>query len=476
MNSIKRTTLSLPKNDVTLLPEDDAVVIDFFEILLPCRRFNISYKVSEKGGVSLTSEFLLRLLYSIDGMDESEIADFFGFDNREFIFVMTEVISRDYVFRKDGKAWLTSTGRQLFIDNDTVPQVLKVEKRNKKVGFDLLSLCTQELGKLDKFTSQLHELPILDVELLANATKQIPKSFQKHFSEISLSRGGVSAEKQEYLYSVDTVSAEQRFQAIVPVYITISADKPSSPEIDLSHWKVGYELDDRRQVIESISSHINGLEVFKRNDDTFAYELLYALAPEFFKDFMRKDGLSVERYFKSTFTRVGDLRIDRPTVPILGSLFIPNNNYRLIDAVKYGLKSHNLETPIPKNLYWLLPSTHWGYTQVLPVTLDSIKHKILSKEGAQSDAFEFIALTQSSPARHIQSAFTQAKQLNINSLIPPSLEILYIPDVLVAVLVHTPIKSQKGFPVPLGFLSFDVTVISRTKELMKKYELIPEKE
>lgn len=469
MNSIKRTTLSLPKNEAVSLPEDDAVIIDFFEVLLPCRRFNISYKVSEKGGVSLTSEFLLRLLFSIDGMDETEIADFFGFDNREFSFVMTEVISRDYVFRKDGKAWLTSTGRQLFIDNDTVPQVLKVEKSNKKVGFDLLSLCTQELGKLDKFTSQLHELPILDVELLANATKQIPKSFQKHFSEISSPRSGGLSEKQEYLYSVDTVSAEQRFQAKVPVYITITADKPSNPEPDLSHWKIGYELDDRRQVIESISSHINGLEVFKRNDDAFSYSLLNTLAPEFFKDFMRKDGLSVDRYFKSAFTRVGDLRSDRPTVPILGSLFIPNNNSRLIDAVKYGLKTQVLDTTISNKLYWLIPTTHWGYTQVLPVTLDLIKQRILSKEESQSDVFDFVALTQNSPSKHIQNAFTQSKHLNVNSLIPPSLEVLYIPGVLVAALVHTPIKSQKGFPVPLGFLSFDANVITRTKGFMQEF-------
>ena len=477
MNSEKRTTLTLPKKekpevDEVNITDDQPIILDFIEVLLPCRKFDISYKVSEKGAVSLTSEFLLRLLYSIDGMNETDIASFFGFDSREFSFVMSEVISRDYVSRHDGKAWLTETGRLLFAEGDSTPQILKVEKRNRRVGFDLLSLSPHESERLSVFALRLPELPIQDVELLANATKYVPRSFQKHFSEITWTKNGV--DKQEFLYSVDAVSAENKFSSIVPVFISSSPNRPSTAESNLTNWKTGHELDDRLRVIEAISKYIHELEVSRRPDDTYSYNKLNELAPDFFKDFMRKDGLSVERYFKVARTRAGDLRIDRQTVPILGSLFTPDNNSRLSSAIEYGLKSTSEPSNVNK-LYWLIPNVNWGNTQVLPLTLDLIRDKVLKKVDADEgqnlepevNSFECIALTQNHTHQpHLKKAFSSQHQLSEHSLIPPSLEILYIPNILVACLVHAPVMVNQGHPVPLGFLSFDSNVINRTQTLI----------
>jgi hypothetical protein len=42
---------------------------------------------------------------------------------------------------------------------------------------------------------------------------------------------------------------------------------------------------------------------------------------------------------------------------------------------------------------------------------------------------------------------------------PGPLEILLVPDVAAAVLVHAPIGASRGYPVPLGFVSFDEAVL-----------------
>ena len=42
---------------------------------------------------------------------------------------------------------------------------------------------------------------------------------------------------------------------------------------------------------------------------------------------------------------------------------------------------------------------------------------------------------------------------------PGPLEILLVPHVAVAVLVHAPIGEPRGYPVPLGFVSFDESTL-----------------
>lgn len=116
-----------------------------------------------------------------------------------------------------------------------------------------------------------------------------------------------------------------------------------------------------------------------------------------------------------------------------------------------------------------MPNTHWGHTQVLPITLDTIKQKLTHKDDFEIDGFQFIAMTQNSaPAKHLKIVFNKFLTLNENSLVSPSMEILYIPNVVIAAQVHTPIGTQRGYPVPLGILSFDSGVIERTKHFIEK--------
>ena len=46
--------------------EEREIELAVYDVLLPCRRFAMAYKVAVLGQVSLTAEFLLRLLKSSD--------------------------------------------------------------------------------------------------------------------------------------------------------------------------------------------------------------------------------------------------------------------------------------------------------------------------------------------------------------------------------------------------------------------------
>lgn len=54
-----------------------------------------------------------------------------------------------------------------------------------------------------------------------------------------------------------------------------------------------------------------------------------------------------------------------------------------------------------------------------------------------------------------------------NGSIPAALEVLLVPRRMVAVTVHTPIGPERGFPVPLGVLSFEPDVVRRAHRYLE---------
>jgi hypothetical protein len=76
-----------------------------------------------------------------------------------------------------------------------------------------------------------------------------------------------------------------------------------------------------------VASFVDGLKQSRSEGDAEAYNVLINLAPEFLKDFTRRDGLAVERYYREAITRAGDVRAHRKTAPIAGSLLAPPNRF-----------------------------------------------------------------------------------------------------------------------------------------------------
>jgi len=479
MSAAPRPILSLNKRDDADLIEEPLVMLDRFEVLIPCRRFQVTYKVAEKGGVSVTSEFLLRLLYAVERMEENAIAEFFGFDSREMAFVMNEMIARDYVVHSDGQVWLTQTGRRLFTGAYGTPHIVSVDKRTDSFGFDLLSLCPQEPDRLDKFALTLPALPVVDAERAASATREVRQAFQQHFTEFDLLRRAGSS-RQQYLYSVDNVSAEQKFLATVPVCVIAQGGRSTNVQVDLSEWRNGHELEDRESVVAAVAGVMEGIKQAPNAQDGWAYSQLLELAPEFLQEFTRRDGLAVDRYHKSAVARVGELRADRPTVPLVGSLFTPPNAERLLSAIKYAVKrldalgeqeGHEASKEAvtwPDQLYWLAPAGHWGNTRALPKTLEAIRQAVRRESTEPGKALRTIGVRRqrerTTRRRLMDEAFSEIRFIDERAMQSSNLELLCIPGLVAAVLVHAPIKSTYGFPVPLGLISFDTAVVARTHE------------
>jgi hypothetical protein len=463
MAARKPPLLHLKSHGLVDTEDDRPIELAIYDVLLPCRNFLIDHKVAVLGRTSLTTEFLLRLVKAVPGISQEDAAAFFGFNVRETSFVLAEAEAPGYIERRDGRLWLTMAGETLFRDGSSEPEIFAVEARRREVGFDLISLAPQRPRFLTGFELGLPELPIVDEEAAGSAAARIPQAFRRFFFEIADPRERNKGEKKD-LYSVDPVTSNNRFLSTVRTVVRARASDPSSEESDLTLWRPEHEQADRPEIVSAVASFVDGLKQSRSEGDAEAYSILINLAPEFLKDFTRRDGLAIERYYREAIARAGDLRADRKTAPIAGSLLLAENRKRLLDVLDYGSRQH---ANAPRFLLWLAPQVRsWNATTFLDETVTGIRSRWNGpRADGQAETVTSICLTAPRPPRYVEKAFELIGTSDYRRF-PGPLEILLVPQVAVAVLVHAPIGSPRGYAVPLGLVSFDEAVLRRAEQYM----------
>ncbi len=445
--------------------EDGPLNLGILDLSLPCRRFMVEHKIADVGKVSVTAEFLLRFVRAVGSCTEESVQAFFGYSRREMAYVLHEVEDANYIIRTDGRITLTSIGLSLFRPGVEEPLIYEVERKTARVGFDLISLAPAERKFLSYFERNLPELPLADAVQVSAATERVPSSFRRFFREFSQKIDPTSTVRRT-LYSIDNVTADERFSTLVRVQLISSGLKPTLVDIDLSEWKSDYDLSDREAVGRAVADIIERLAVSKRADDSDAYQLLVDLAPEYLKEWTRRDGLNVQRYYRNAFTSHGDVRADRQTVPLLGSLFTMENTRRLFEVATYGLRRTRHAAAA---IYWAVPQIpFWGSTCIMAEILEQLRERVVrtNEDLAVRNSVETVALVTGRSERWVREAFSKEYTAEKKPF-PAGLELLLVPGAFVAAAVHSPIGPQVGPPVPLGFASFDPRVVARAGQLLE---------
>ncbi|OKO83268.1 hypothetical protein [Bradyrhizobium sp. NAS96.2] len=467
--SSSKPKLSLPKG-VRALDYDEPFDVAVFDLLLPCRTFEVKHKVTESGRVSMTAEFLLRLLRASDGFDETDFELFFGFDAAERSFVLREAEEAGYVEREDGKLWLTEVGRGLFKEGEDEPVIYEVEQRVVRAGFDLLSFAPAVMESFSKFDQWLPELKVAETARAAAAKDTVRDKFRRFYGEFS-SRTRNNPQKRRFLYSVDHVEPGNRFSNVVRVVVKSTLRQPSTIEPDLSDWKVGYEIEDRGEVVDSCASFLTGLSRDRHPGDMSGLNLLSEVAPEFMASFARGGALSPSLLLRrGVGSGSGTEASAAPafTDAIAGSLFTNANFLKITDALK---NAADLRKSRPSSCLWLLPQTAaWGATRALPAILDRISDRLAlpDPENKVEEPPRTIAFVAGRPAKLVAEAFDLVISGHDVAGIPPGLEILLVPGLVAAICVHLPIEATRAFPTPVGLISFDDHVVERVRSVLEE--------
>lgn len=83
----------------------------------------------------------------------------------------------------------------------------------------------------------------------------------------------------------------------------------------------------------------------------------------------------------------------------------------------------------------------------------------------QTETVTSIRLAAPRPPRYVKKAFGRVGTSDYRRF-PGPLEILLVPQVAVAVLVHASIEPPRGYAVPLGLVGFDEAVLRRVEQYM----------
>lgn len=460
MATPSRPLLRLKGHELVPPEEDRRVGLDVFDVLLPCRSYEVKYKVATLGQVSPTLEFLLRLVKSAPGISDADAAFFFGYSPSEMTYVLEEACEPGYLERKGGQLWLTTSGDSLFREGEKEPTIYTVESRRRSFGFDLMAIAPQARRWLEPLERFLPELASEDPAGTGRVAERLPGRFRQFFRELADQVDRGKLERRD-IYSIDPVVVPgERYQVPIRVLTYAQASNPSAAEIDLSIWRPDHEIADRPEIERAVALFVKEMQTsVNQLDAASAYQALVDLAPEFLKDFTTRSGLSEGRYWRESVSRTGDPRSDRKTVPIVGSLLLPENIERLQSILDYGLRA---VAEAPLDIIAVAPQTRrWGATTQQRDLLTLIQETIgLTFPSAERAEIKATCLYAGKPPTYTQKAFDEILSSHVEHF-PKALEILLVPGVMLAAVVHAPLGSSSGNPVPLGLASFDPAVVER---------------
>jgi len=435
--------------------------IDVVDTLLPCRRYAISYRVAEAGKLSLASEFVLRLVHSVDGMPEREAGEFFGFSGDEIAYAVDDLVTLGYVERRGEALWLTASGQAAFSSGTDEPELYEVEQRTDRHAFDLASFSPARFESLSAFEMLLPELPVPSNQA-ASGSRSVPAAFRRHFDD--LVRRATSLPLRRALLSVDSVTPLERFLTVVPVRVKGKISAPASIEPDVSASWTGYELDDRAEVVQSVSTFLRSARVRASDLDNAAFAALAKVAGEATHDYSRRERFRKDAFLRDALRRAGELRSDRPTTFIVGSLLTDANQLRLRRAFSYVSSDADDGGVVP--IFWHIPMVPmWGASRRLPQVVESLQHAP-SDEGIGMTLWPVAAVGDVVP-RHVDRAFDTSILSRAKRMSVASVEIFLLPKRLAAVLVHAGIEAPESYAIPLGILTFDQVLVQRASELLR---------
>lgn len=439
-----------------------AFEIDSLDLKLPCRVFDVSYQVADASTFSLTTEFLLRLLKAVDELTEAEVATFFGFSLGEAAHVIGASERKGYVSRGGGRVQLTEAGDALFDKSPDKPALYEVQRKSGYFSFDLVSFCPIRREYLSEFAHKLPELPLPNPELAANASKEVTEAFRKHFREIQVMEGGPAAERLT-LYSIDHVVGQTRSAALVPVSIKVRRDTIGTVEPDLLGWKSGVDLQNRIAVLSSCGALLREYSV----QATFAAEsgasYLHECAPRYIERFFRGNQFDAAALFRRASRLVGDLRKDRKTACIYGTLWTKRNLAKIVSALQYV--PEGTEDKLSP-LVWLRPSiASWGCSSKLPDLVENLAPDAGLADTSYQIGTVLITNDNQESSWRFSDVFDVVATLQKRKT-PQNFEMLLIPQRVFAALVYVPLSGGEGYPIPMGIVSFEPAFLRAAHELM----------
>ena len=276
-----------------------------------------------------------------------------------------------------------------FFINSEEPALFEVYPKDERFVFDITSFAPANPFRfIDEFELRFPESSLpRDVE--GNATPRVFDAFKKYIQEFRLKRGGARLEI-EILYTVDAVRPDQIFSVNMLVSISIRIDEPDRPEVNLTHWRSGTELEDRAAVVVACADFVREMKFRSIEGSAQALEGLLDMAPASVAEFHKAGVFNGTSYLRATARQAGELRIDRQTVRVVGQLWTDGNRIRVASGLRYAFERSGRA---PQTQFWLRPSTlHWGKAKRIKNVLAAVARQFAERADLAATAIRSVEI------------------------------------------------------------------------------------
>jgi dsRNA-specific ribonuclease len=441
------------------------IVLNEATFSLPCRTFTFNYSITDKRQLPVVKEFVVRLLYTLERCELDLIASYFGFSQDEINYVISDLLDEKLVFWEDENdhlLTLTQYAKDRFenVDGCAIPRFFKVIEQSELVSFDLHSfkLISNDIKATGGEYRGNLEL-ILPKESYSGVHDKASSAFDEQFMVFLEKVKNINTFRNAtQLYKINNVSTKyDRFIPIKIKYLIDSSDPHNSimkyADSTIDEW------DDERKLFSDIDAVVSEyVQPTKTTTDIFT-EYLRNTDDPLLGEFWVNDKIELPLLLEKQ--KIDKGIIDSETCRLIGNLYTNENN-NLINRLIENKEGRRGTISSPGAIWSITPQEKlWGRGQEISSMVKSLEERF---SNGSSNKGLVLLVPSSSP----QEAFSMSNVFspitkNIQGVHNPwcnsQTEVLLIPNVLVACLIHFN-AGDNGITIPLGFVSTNDSLIS----------------
>jgi hypothetical protein len=447
----------------------DAIVVDKFSFLLPCKAFSIEYTISKSCDLAVTYEFILRFL-KINGPTEIDILrQYFCFSSSEIAIELNKLINDGFIDKDvhTNGIKLTSQGKELFVEDK--PEIIRTENVTDKFFVELISynlVKSQKSSYINAFIDM--KMTQTEAQAAANSKTKAKESFKKGFYQFTESKGGKDAGARINLRKIDNITALYSFPAEIQANIELKISPSLDLELQLPRLK---EFQDPSKILRVIRRSANDVSSGQKHLDKGNLQNFVDLLQDegLLSNYITKNNRFLFlNYIKDVFISQSREYEYPDTKSIIGSALLGQNFRDILNLVKAARPTG--ETDKKSDMLWLRPSyPFWGRSK------ESIENINITKRELQEDGGRFVLLTDNDNAGIKGWDARKRYQYYFDSIIEidripelENIETILIPGKFVCSLYYHSIKDNP-YSIPFGLISTYPGIVEKIQKRLTQY-------
>jgi len=447
----------------------DAIVVDKFSFLLPCKAFRIKYTISKGYDLAVTYEFILRFLKINGPTDIDILRQYFGFSSSEIAIELNKLINDGYIEKNVNtkEIKLTSQGKELFVEDK--PEIIRTENVTDKFSVELFSfnlVKSQKSPHKNAFIGM--KMTQTEAQAAANSKAKAKESFKNGFYQFTESKGEKEACFKTNLRKIDNITALNSFPAEIQANIELKISPSLDLELQLPRLK---EFRDPSKILRVIRRSANDVSSGQKNLNKGNLRNFVDLIQDekLVSSYIKKDNRFLFlNYIKDVFISQSREYEYSETKSIIGSPLLGQNFENILNHVKAAKPTG--ETDEKLDMLWLRPSyPFWGRSK------ESIENINLTKRELQEEEGRFVLLTDKDNTGIKGWDARKRYHYYFDSIIEidripelENIEIILMPGKFVCSLYYHSMKDNP-YRIPFGFISSYPGVVEKIQKRLTQY-------